>query len=103
MPCAGRMALYHRLMPKHTPQVAFPGKVVILGFGSIGQALLPLLLREIGLQPSQVTIIAKDEDGIAIAKQHGIRHVVETVTKKNYETALGPHLAEGGFLVNVSV
>jgi homospermidine synthase len=90
-------------MTINSPQVAFPGKVVILGFGSIGQALLPLLLREVDLQPSQVTIIAKDEDGIAIARQHGIRHVVETITKKNYEAALGPHLAEGGFLVNVSV
>jgi homospermidine synthase len=85
------------------PQVAFPGKVVILGFGSIGQALLPLLLREISLQPSQVTIIARDQDGIEIARQHGVRHVTETITQKNYEAALGQHLAEGGFLVNVSV
>ena len=90
-------------MPAHKPHVAFPGKVVILGFGSIGQALLPLLLKEIDLQPAQVTIVAKDEDGIAIAKKYGIRHVKETLTKKNYEAALDPHLAEGGFLVNVSV
>ena len=29
-------------MPKHKPHVAFPGKVLILGFGSIGQALVPV-------------------------------------------------------------
>lgn len=77
--------------------------MVILGFGSIGQALLPVLLREIDLHPSQLTIVAKDEDGLAIARRYGVRHVTETVTKKNYETVLGPHLAEEGFLVNVSV
>ena len=56
-------------MPPPKPHVAFPGKVVILGFGSIGRALLPLLLREIDLQPSQVKILARDEDAIAIAKK----------------------------------
>jgi homospermidine synthase len=71
---------------------AFPKPIVILGFGSIGQAVLPLLLRHIEVQPSQVTIIAKDEDGIEIAKKYGIRHVKETLTKKNYEAALDPYL-----------
>ena len=52
--------------------VAFPRPIVILGFGSIGQAVLPLLLRHIEVQPSQVTIIAKDEDGIEIAKKYGM-------------------------------
>ena len=31
--------------------VAFPGRLVIVGFGSIGQGVLPLLLRHIGLGP----------------------------------------------------
>ena len=90
-------------MPTHQKHAAFPGKVVILGFGSIGQAILPLLLRHIELQPSQVTIIAKDADGIEIARNYGIAHVQETLTRRNYESVLNAHLAEGGFLVNVSV
>src|SRR5438552_13154034 len=90
-------------MAANKKHVAFPGKMVVLGFGSIGQALLPLLLRHIDLQPSQVTIIAKDEDGIAIAQKYGIKHVKETLTRKNYEAALDPYLSEGGFLVNVAV
>src|SRR5688572_27078775 len=71
-------------MKKNQARVAFPGKVVILGFGSIGQALLPLLLREIDLQPSQVTVIAKDEDGIEIARQYGVRHEVESLALMKY-------------------
>jgi homospermidine synthase len=90
-------------MAAHKKHVAFPGKMVVLGFGSIGQAVLPLLLRHIDMQPSQVTIIAKDEQGIEIAQKYGIKHVKETLTRKNYEAALDPYLGEGGFLVNVSV
>jgi homospermidine synthase len=90
-------------MANHKKHVAFPGKVVILGFGSIGQGVLPLLLRHIDLAPAQVTIIAADSDGIEIAREHGIKHVVEPLTKKNYEAVLDMYLAEGGFLLNVSV
>jgi homospermidine synthase len=65
--------------------------------------VLPLLLRHIELAPAQVTIIAADTDGIEIAREHGIKHLVEPLTKKNFEGVLDQHLGEGGFLLNVSV
>ncbi len=30
---------------------AFPGRLVIVGFGSIGQGVLPLLLRHLEIEP----------------------------------------------------
>lgn len=90
-------------MPTHRKHVAFGGRIVMLGFGSIGQAMLPLLLRHIDTDASRITIISKDDDGAAIARKYGVGHVIETLTKKNYEAVLDPHLGEGGFLVNVSV
>ena len=90
-------------MATNKKHVAFGGKVLLVGFGSIGQGVLPLLLRHIDLDPSQVTIVAKDADGIEIARKHGIAHVVETLTKRNLESVLDAHLGEGGFLVNVTV
>ena len=44
-------------MMKHA---AFPGRLVMLGFGSIGQGVLPLILRHIGIKPEQITIITDD-------------------------------------------
>ena len=38
--------------------VPFTGRMVMLGFGSIGQGVLPLILRHIAIKPSQITIIA---------------------------------------------
>ncbi|MGH7094972.1 MAG: saccharopine dehydrogenase NADP-binding domain-containing protein, partial [Stellaceae bacterium] len=48
--------------PKH---VAFAGRLVIIGFGSIGQGVLPLLLRHIDMQPAQITIITAEPRGRA--------------------------------------
>jgi len=90
-------------MPAHKKPIAYPGPIVILGFGSIGQGTLPVLLRHIDIPASQVTIIAKDADGAEIAKEYGVAHVVEGLTRKNYESVLDRYLAGGGFLLNVSV
>ena len=90
-------------MPTPPKLIAFPGPIVILGFGSIGQGTLPVLLRDMDVQPSQVTVIAKDADGADIAKEYGVTHVLEALTRKNFESVLDKYLAGGGFLVNVSV
>jgi homospermidine synthase len=87
----------------HEKYVSFPGKMVILGFGSIGQGMLAVLLRHIDIDPARVTIIAADPDGIEIAKKHRVAHVVMPLTKKNFEGVLDQYLDEGGFLLNVSV
>ena len=41
----------------------FKGRMVMIGFGSIGQGVLPLILRHIGIKPGQITIIAEDDRG----------------------------------------
>ena len=90
-------------MPTQNKLIAFPGPIVILGFGSIGQGMLPVLLRDLDIQPSQVTVIAKDPDGAEVAREYGVAHVLEALTRKNFESVLDKHLAGGGFLLNVSV
>lgn len=90
-------------MPAHSKLITFPGPIVILGFGSIGQGMLPVLLRDLDIQPSQVAIVTKDADGAEIAKEYGVAHVSEALTRKNYESVLDRYLAGGGFLLNVSV
>ena len=37
--------------------VAFSGRLVMLGCGSIGQGVLPLILRHIDITPAQITIV----------------------------------------------
>ena len=49
--------------------VAFSGRMVMIGFGSIGQGVLPLIFRHIDIKPEQITVIsAEDRGGLKEAK-----------------------------------
>ena len=81
----------------------FAGRVVIVGFGSIGQGVLPLILRHIDLDPKKITIITAEERGHDVANTLGIKFVNSPITRGNYRQILDPELGAGDFLVNVSV
>ncbi|MFM7690414.1 MAG: saccharopine dehydrogenase NADP-binding domain-containing protein, partial [Alphaproteobacteria bacterium] len=63
-----RRDLEGRTEMKHT---AFTGRLLILGFGSIGQGVLPLILRHIDMPKDRIEILTSDARGEAIAAQHG--------------------------------
>jgi len=92
----------HTTMPdqKH---IAFTGRLVIVGFGSIGQGVLPLLLRHIDIRPDQITIISAEPRGAAVAAEYGVRFVETALTRENYRAVLDGRLGRGDFLLNVSV
>jgi len=90
-------------MTLHTKYAHIPGRVVMVGFGSVGQAMLPLLLRHIDIHPEQISIITADEDGARIAREYGVGFTVLPLTKENHLAVLEPILAEGDFLLNLSV
>ena len=49
-------------MDDHKQYAALKGRLVLLGFGSIGQAVVPLLFRHFELAPSQVTVVSRSPD-----------------------------------------
>jgi homospermidine synthase len=81
----------------------FDKKILVIGFGCIGQAVLPLLFRHLEIKPEQMTILSKKEDGADIAKEYGVNFQVIAVTKENYQTLLNHKVSEGDFLLNLSV
>lgn len=83
--------------------VTFPGRLVILGFGSIGQGVLPLILRHVNMDAGRITIVTAEERGRDVAKANDIRFVVQPVTRDNYRDVLEPLLGQGDFLLNLSV
>lgn len=80
-----------------------PGRIVLLGFGSIGQGVLPLILRHLDVDTGQITIVSAEERGRDVAQAYGVRFVRQPVTRDNYRSVLGPLLGPDDFLVNVSV
>jgi homospermidine synthase len=83
--------------------VDFPARILFVGFGSIGQGVLPLVLRHIGIAAERITIVTADDRGREEAEKYGIKLVKEPLTRENYRRVLNPLLGRGDFLVNVSV
>ena len=83
--------------------VKFAGKIVFVGFGSIGQGVLPLILRHIGTSSERIVIVTAEEAGRAEADQFGVKFVISALTRDNYRKILEPLLGAGDFLLNLSV
>ncbi|WP_227320795.1 homospermidine synthase [Acidisoma silvae] len=83
--------------------VSFSGRLVMVGCGSIGQGVLPLILRHIGMEPSQITIVNSDERGSRVAAEMGVTYIVQPLTRENFRDVLSPMLGQGDFLLNLSV
>ena len=78
-------------------------RIVFIGFGSVGQAVIQLLFQHLPYTPSQISILSKNDEGMALAKQFGVSIQIENITRENYRTLLGNLLQEGDFLLNLSV
>ncbi len=90
-------------MSENTVHVAFGGKIVFVGFGSIGQGVLPLILRHVGIRAERIVIVTADETGRAEAERYGARFLVTPLTEANHRAVLEPMLGQGDFLLNLSV
>lgn len=87
----------------HIKQAHLQGSLIIVGFGSIGQAMLRLLFQNIEVRPEQVRIISGDENGEDIAREFGVAFTPHMLTEENYHAVLEPCLSKGDFLLNLSV
>src|SRR3989344_4544535 len=81
----------------------FKGKILIVGFGSIGQGVLPLILRHFSVTPERVTIVTADKRGEDVAAEYGVRFIVDPLLPHNHQDIVRGHIGPGDFLVNVSV
>lgn len=77
--------------------------ILVVGCGAVGQGLLPVLFRTFDIAPSQLTVIAADEEGGNVCAQWGIRYIVAPITPENFRTIFPRHLKAGDLLLNLSV
>ncbi len=90
-------------MSESNKHAKFAGRMVMIGCGSIGQGVLPLILKHLEISPQQITIITADARGKDVTERFGIDLHQVTITRDNLHDTLEGRLAEGDFLVNVSV
>ena len=83
---------------------SFSGRMVMIGFGSIGQGVLPLIFRHIDIKPEQITVIsAEDRGGLKELKKFGITFIKKRLTRENLRQTLDKRVGKGDFVVNLSV
>lgn len=87
----------------HHQELKFCGRFVMVGFGAIGQGVLPLLLRHIAMTPQQLMIVTADESGIEEARGYGVHHQITPLMLENYRHILDGLLVPGDFLLNLSI
>jgi len=82
------------------------GSIVLIGFGSIGRGILPLIERHIDFDLKRLVVIDPSDAHRAVLDERGIRFIHQAVTQDNYRELLAPLLTEGdgqGFCINLSV
>ena len=83
---------------------ATPGRVVILGCGSVVQCLLPLLLDHFNFEPSSVTVLENrdNRDRIASSLERGVHYQRFEITPENLESTLESLLGDGDLLIDLA-
>jgi hypothetical protein len=51
------------------------GRLVIIGFSSIGHGVLPLILRHIAIAPQNITIVTAEPRGNSVAEHYGVKFI----------------------------
>lgn len=90
-------------MTEQRTHAALTGRLLMLGCGSIGQAITPLVMRHLDVTPDRITIVTADGRGREMAESFGIDFQETILTRDNYVSVLAPQLSKGDFLLNLSV
>ena len=81
---------------------AIDGRIVMVGCGSIGQAVLPLLPRHV-CTIAPVTVLSMDERGRGIAAAQGAQFLHCHLKPGSFHRDLARHVKAGDLLLNASV
>ena len=84
--------------------VDFTGRIVVIGCGSIGQGILPLIRRHVTLEGDRrLVVLSADEQGRKLARDCGAHFEHAHLTPGNHRRILNRHVAAGDLLLNLSV
>ena len=82
------------------------GPIVLIGFGSIGRGILPLIERHFEFDTSRFTVIDPSDAHRHLLDVRGVSFLKTALTPENYRQILTPLLTQGegqGFIINLSV
>src|SRR5271163_4009892 len=91
---------------QHEQLAAHKGRILLLGLGSVGQAMLPLVLRHIDCDPKKISVMELGEHEKLFKERWGstgVRYIATKIVRGNLDRELSKHLGPGDYLINVSL
>jgi homospermidine synthase len=84
--------------------VAFPNRVLLVGFGAVARCTLPILIKHLSIDPKRITIIdfEPNDDALKPWIGQGMAFVKDRVTPENLGSLLGQHLSGGDLLIDLA-
>jgi homospermidine synthase len=81
-----------------------PGRILVIGCGSVSQCTLPLLVKEIEIPPSSITVLdmVDNRDRVADVLAAGVRYEIGRITPDNLDTELSSHLGPGDVCIDLA-
>jgi homospermidine synthase len=83
---------------------ANPTRVLVLGCGSVAQCVIPLLIRDLKIATSSITIVdfVDNRHRVADAIKQGVKYEIGQVTRENLDSFLAERLAAGDILLDLA-
>ncbi len=82
----------------------FISKVLMIGYGSVGRCVLPVLLKHVDIPYRNITIVdfADKKKDLAVWIKKGIKYSQEKITPINMSKVLSKHVGGGGLIIDLS-
>ena len=82
----------------------FSNKVLIIGYGSVSQCTLPLLLDKLDIPLENITLIDFEDKSKALKKytNQGLTFVREKITPENLDQVLSQNMENEGMIIDLS-
>lgn len=82
----------------------FSGKVLLLGYGSVSQCTLPILVKLMKVPCRNITVMDFEDKRAALKPwtARGVKYVRDRVTPENLGTLLGRHVKAGDLLIDLA-
>jgi homospermidine synthase len=79
-------------------------RVLVLGCGSVAQCTLPLLVRDVGIEPARITVVdfADNRARIADLLAQGVTYEQDRVTAENLDAFLSARVGDGDLLLDLA-
>lgn len=86
-------------------RVAFKGRVIVLGYGTIGQCILPMLLETLDVAPARYVVIEADDHGERFApyREAGMAYHLWPITPDNLAERMQSVARAGDLVLNLTM